>query len=804
MYDPLPKKVKKASPFKGFLPFFWLAFAGVGGILLANGVNFPAWVWGMGFGLCTLLWLQTRFLPKSWVWTHRLIHWTQADRRLPGVLLAACFFLCAWRFSATQVQITPDQAAFYNDRGTVELLVRVIEAPDPRDSHINLTVEVESLALLDARNPGIKTGQIKGKVLLQVQPWQKFAYGDRLKVIGELQTPFEAADFSYRDYLARKGILSTMAYANVFFIEGERGNPIKAAIINLGDQGYTTLQRLFPSPESELLAGILLGREQGISPELQDAFRRTGTSHIIAISGFNMAILAGLFSGIFTRLFGRRWGALTAVIGISFYSILVGGSAAVVRAAIMGALGVMGGMFGRRQNGLNSLGLAGLGMMLLDPNVLWDIGFQLSIAATLGLVLYAQPLEERMVELATRRMSEEKAQKLVGPLCEFLLFSLAAQVMTIPIIAYHFDQLSWVSLLANPLVLPVQSLVMILGGLALLGGLILPGLGQIIAIIVQPFVTYTIRMVSWIASITGSSLVIPDFHFLWVFVYFALLFFFTLLPKEQRKMTIKKAISIEVALLTLFALVIFVWNRVLAHPDDLLHLALIDDQGSTLIQTPAGKAVLIGGGSSPSHLQQILGEMLPPGGHQLEAVMIGSPARDDLNGLTGGLKQGYPEMVIWAGDPDINQTSAAVYGLFYDAGVSIFPMQSGQQLDLGDEIELRVLWVGERGSILWLSWGNFSALLPIGKVDDSRLSLPEDPDVLLINEDMKIDEFPLDQIKVWSPKVILFTLEDSDLTLQGEHEIITILEDYPILNTVAYQWVQVSTDGEQLWVNGVR
>ncbi len=804
MHDPLPEKKKRTSPFKGFLPFFWLALAGAVGIIMANGVNLPAWVWGTGFGLSLLLWLLTRFLPKSWVWTHRLIQWTRADRRLPGVILSACLFLCAWRFTAKLVQITPAQAAFYNDRGTVELVARVIEPSDPRDSHTNLTIEVESLVLTNEKTHGIGSDQIKGKVLLQVPPWQKFTYGDRLKVIGKLETPFEAADFSYRDYLGRKGILSTMRYASVSLIESDQGNSFKATIIKLGDKGYETLQRLFPSPESELLAGILLGREQGISPELQEAFRQTGTSHIIAISGFNMAILAGLFSGIFTRLFGRRWGTLTAVVGISFYTILVGGSAAVVRAAIMGAVGVMGGMFGRRQNGLNSLGLAGLGMMLLDPNVLWDIGFQLSIAATLGLVLYAQPLEERMVELATRWMSEEQAQKLVGPLCEFFLFSLAAQVMTIPIIAYHFDQLSWISLLANPLVLPVQSLVMILGGLALLVGLILPGLGRIIAVIVQPFVTYTIRMVSWIASISGSSLVIPDFHFLWVFVYFAMLFFFTLLPKEQRKKVRKMVLSVEVAILGLFALVIFVWNRVLAHPDELLHLTLIDDQGSVLIQTPGGKAVLMGGGSSPSHLQQVLGEMLPPGGYRLEAVIIGSPARDDLNGLTSGLRQGSPGIILWAGDPETNQTSAAVYEIFYDAGGSITSMQSGQRIDLGDGIELRVLWVGERGSVLWLSWGNFSALLPIGKVDDQRLSLPENPDVLLIMEDMKTDEFPLDQIQVWSPKVVLFTLENADLPLQGEHEIITFLADYPVLSTVEYQWVQISTDGEALWVNGVR
>ncbi len=86
---------------------------------------------------------------------------------------------------------------------------------------------------------------------------------------------------------------------------------------------------------------------------MEEAFQRTGTTHIIAISGFNIAILAGLFTGITTRLLGRKWGSIAALVGISSYTILVGADAAVVRAAIMGAAGVFGGMFGRRQNGLN-------------------------------------------------------------------------------------------------------------------------------------------------------------------------------------------------------------------------------------------------------------------------------------------------------------------------------------------------------------------------------------------------------------------------------------------------------------------
>ncbi len=273
---------------------------------------------------------------------------------------------------------------------------------------------------------------------------------------------------------------------------------------------------------------------------MEDAFQRTGTTHIIAISGFNIAILAGLFTGITTRLLGRKWGSIAALVGISSYTILVGADAAVVRAAIMGAAGVFGGMFGRRQNGLNSLGMAALAMMLHDPNFPWDVGFQLSIAATLGLVLYAQPIEEWFLDVMKGRVAEEKAERLIGPISEFFLFTIIAQVMTLPIMAYHFGGISWIALIANPLILPVQSLVMILGGLAMLGGMLVPGLGRLLAVVAAPFVTYTIKVVTLLARLPGGDFTLPKFNALWLLLFYGLLFFLTLIPKAQQQRVLKK------------------------------------------------------------------------------------------------------------------------------------------------------------------------------------------------------------------------------------------------------------------------
>jgi len=788
------------SPFQGFLPFFWLGLACLVGILLSDWFNAPAWAWLAGMVISLLGLILAWRLPKALVVTHHLRKLTRFDQRLPGALVAAVFFLGGWRFAAVQTVFTPHDAAYYNDRGSVQLVGTVVEPPDYRDNITNLVVQVEHLNLFGEEQQPIPPGEITGRVLVQVHPGSEWNYGYRLMVTGPLSTPPEHADFSYQVYLARRGIGGLMLNPRIDRVEFNEGRPFKALMINLHNQSYDTLQTLFPAPESDLLAGILLGRDQGLSPGLQEAFRRTGTTHIIAISGFNVAILAGLLSGVFTRLLGRKWGALIAVAGITGYAIFVGGDASITRAAIMGTVGVLGGMFGRRQNGINSLGLAVLVMAVINPHIPWDIGFQLSAAATLGLVLYAQPLEERFVQLATRKMPEEHAHKLVGPMSQFVLFTLAAQVLTLPIMIYHFGGVSWITLIANPLILPPQALLRILGGLTVLAGLVLPGLGRALSLISLPFVRYTIHMVTWLARLPGSDLILPDFHPLWLSIFYGIVFLLTLFPKQQQQSVLKRALSPQVSLLVMAGLVLFVWNHVLSAPDGHLHLTLLDGQGTVLVQSPHGQSVLIGGGPSPSALNQALGQMLPAGHRQLDVVIVGSTYREDLLGLTGAVNR-YPiKQVLWGVNPDANQTTRTAYALLAEKGVPRHTMERGQTLDLGDGLLIQVLWTGERGAVLWLSWENFSALIPTGRVDEHWLNPPAPPRILYLPSRIHSQPLPIEQITPWEPAVILLPQNPANLPLDGLDPVLEMLRDYPILGTHDRGWIRVSTDGEQVWV----
>jgi hypothetical protein len=248
--------------------------------------------------------------------------------------------------------------------------------------------------------------------------------------------------------------------------------------------------------------------------------------------------------------------------------------------------------------------------------------------------------------------------------------------------------------------------------------------------------------------------------------------------------------------------VVFVWNMVLTAPDGNLHFTLFDAEGTVLLQTPGGHTILVGSGESPSLLKQMIGENLPLTNRKLDMVIVGSTARNDVNGLNGIVNTIQIEQVLWGVDPEANQTCQLTYAALMSQNVPMTPLAVGQSLDIGEQIVLRVLWTGERGAVLWLEWQNFSALLPTGKVDEQWLDVPGAPDVVLLKDGLQADDLPLKIITSWSPSVILLPLEASDLPLSGEHPLITVLTGYPVLNMVEYGQIRITTDGNNLWVNG--
>jgi competence protein ComEC len=783
------------------LPLVWFSLAFLAGIVLASLVSLHIFVWIALFVIADLLIIVSRFLT----------------RRLPSApfffspfffVLLFALFLGAARYEYSIPRFNAFHIAFYNDRDYDMLVTGTLaEPPDYRDNYTNLRLDVTNVDTGDGDLPA------NGLLLARVSNNQTFRYGDILRLRGSLKTPPENEDFSYRDYLAAQHIHSYMSSAEVTFLPGRGGSPIYAALYDFKERALANIYRLFPDPESSLMAGILLGVDTGLTQELQQAFKNTGTAHIIAISGFNISIIAGLFVTFFSRFFGPRRGMLLAVIGIIFYTVLVGGDAAVVRAALMGSLALFAKEVGRRQAALNTLLAVALFMCLWNPLYLWDVGFQLSFFATLGLVLYADPFSQFANRIITKYFPTSAAEKFASLFSEFVLLTLAAQVTTIPIMAYHFQRISLVSFLANPFILPAQPAVMILGGLAVLLSLVWFPLGQIAAWVTWPFVVYTIRMVEIFDRVPHGTIFLGELSIWFVILIYTLLFAVTFGgarikewfgAMKQDRMRIPAGTGLVVLLLAL----LLVWRAASAIPDQRLHITFLDvgSADAVLIKTPTGKHVLINGGPSVTTLADELGRRLPAFNRKLDWLIVAGTDEEDLAALPRVIERYPPNAVLWSGNTQASFSSGVLNEYLALSDINVLTAEPEQVLELGDGATLRVLTVGPRGAVLLVEWGNFRTLLPVGMsfeaLDELRNGAEVGPvSVLSLADAGYAASNPPEWIASVNPELVLLSVSAADENGMPDSEVLESIKDYQLFRTDRNGWVEIITDGERMWVN---
>ncbi len=790
------------------MPLFWLSLAFMAGILVSARIQLPTSIWLVIVGISVILIL--------------LLSWRKARRTSPEIdpapsktptpqfylLILTFLTLGAARHKISQPDLnSPDFIAHYNDSGKeVRVIGTVLKPPQIVENQVVLRIGVEEVQPYG----GTQFQPAHGSVAVRLQGEGRWEYGDRVMVRGELESPPEFEDFSYRDYLAQEGIYSYMRNARAHRISSAGGNCLLRSIYSYKEYALDTLYKLWPDPEASLLAGILLGDESGIPENVNNAFRETGTSHIIVISGFNITIIAGLLMGVFSRIFGGgqfgvRRAAIFVLLGIAAYTVLVGADAAVVRAAIMGGTAVFASLVGRRQDGLNTLAIVAAVMAAFNPQVLWSISFQLSFAATLGLVLYAEPLTDVFEELASRYVPVETAQKWSRPVGEYFLFTLAAQVLVLPIIIYNFQRVSFSSLVANPLILPAQPPVMILGGLALLAGTIYYPLGQVLAWIAWPFVVYTIRVVEWLAAFPGGAISLGEVSAILVITFYVLIFGLTFAGSRSRR--VAGLIKPGVVLVGLIVVTVLVWRVALTAPDGRLHLTLLDvgTGDAILVQSPSGRSILVDGGPSTRSLSDALGRRLPLGLRQLDWLVVAATGESQIGGLPANLDRFPPENVLWAG---LTQGSYPIRDLqaeLAEIDIPIFPARSGQVLDLDQGAFLHLLEVGGRGAVLLLEWNHFRVLLPIGLDFETLERLQTQPELkgvtaLLLAESGYAPINPKDWIEDLTPQLVLLSVAAGDPQGLPSPETMAAIDGYTILRTDRNGWIELITNGEQMWI----
>ncbi len=282
------------------------------------------------------------------------------------------------------------------------------------------------------------------------------------------------------------------------------------------------IKKIMPEPESSLLAGILLGIKRGLPGDFFEKLRLTGTLHVIVASGMNVTIIARLLIDFLVNFVSRRRAVVVSLVGILIYTVLAGADPPIVRAAIMGSLAFWAMYLGREADGLIALLTAGGAMLLWQPRLLFDLGFQLSFAATLGIILLGGRFK-RVYKRLPRDVGSSLAE------------TTAVQVMVAPILVANFGRISIVSLLVNGMLLWMIPTLMYLGLAFLVLGMMNLTLSKIFGLFLWPILHFFVAVVEAFSRLPWAEARIEWFGFEAGLVYYILLFGLILRLNKKRK-----------------------------------------------------------------------------------------------------------------------------------------------------------------------------------------------------------------------------------------------------------------------------
>ena len=783
------------------MPLFWLSLAFMIGLIAGSASGLSA-AWPLWLGLAATAWALSMLLRSRWP---HLMDRTLQSIQIRPIILLGVFLLGAARYQLGDSSHAPNNLARYSDHGPLEVIGWVASDLKKSETSVRFQFMVTQL-----NTSGDQTETIihkpRGQLLVQLPANADYQYGDVLKLNGEMATPEEGIDFLYREYLASRGVLAVMDNPAVTPLEQSARRPWMRVLYRFRYSAYQRLRLLLPMPESALLGGILLGLEADIPPLVEKAFQDTGTSHIIVISGSNISLLAVLLAFFFNKVFNLRWSFILTITGVFTYALLVGGDPPVIRAAVMGLLGGLATLLGRRQAGMNSLAFSAALMCLFDPLLLWSTSFQLSFGATAGMLLLGGPLMRIYEQIAGKFFSSQTVARLAGPVSEYCLLTLAAQVGVFPIAAYHFQRISISSFLANLLILPAQPPIMGLGGLTLGASYLFEPLGKLIAWCVWVPLAYTIRMVESIAAIWPGVWAVNDLP-VWAVILFYVLLSTFLVPGLQP--AVKKVsaafmqrfkLNTAIAILVLANLLL--WHAGLHRLDRRLRITTLNEGSAILVQTPQGRNLLINGSPGANRLGRALDNRLGLFQNDLDYLILSDHTASTLSGLIDLQDRFQPDHILIHAAIPASSALNRLQTSWAEMETDVYQIESQQTLplDKGQGAALQILLETDSGVALQIIWDRFCTLIP-GGVEPALILARGDTcpfngqGIIILTQPDLANE---DWVATWvaqTPGVVIAY----DSSLIGGAGL-----EQPIISTWQSGWLTIATDGQQYWLESQR
>ncbi len=387
------------------------------------------------------------------------------------------------------------------------------------------TIVAEPQQRIDQQKFEFSAEKASGKMLVTADLYPEYRYGDKLEICGKIKEPAQFKDFDYRAYLAKDGIYAVVYYPFINKEEENKGNWLFLKIFSFKERLREIIDYHFLPPQSSLLKAVLLGDRYALSDHFKEQLNISGTRHLAAISGMHLVIFSQIlvFLGLALGLWRGQvfYFVLILLVG---YVLMIGAPPSAIRAALFSAMLLLAQKTGRLRSAERAVIVAAALMLLFNPLLLrFDVGFQLSFIAVLAIIYLKGPLDEKL-------------KRLPNPfrLKDVLTITLAAQLGVLPILVFHFGRISFVSPLANLLIVPFLPL-MVIGGIATIFlGLIYLPLSKIIAFPLWFLLVYFTELISLFSRLPGASYDLSSCPSLFLFLPLSLIYYLFLFAWSKK------------------------------------------------------------------------------------------------------------------------------------------------------------------------------------------------------------------------------------------------------------------------------
>ncbi|MDP2755793.1 MAG: ComEC/Rec2 family competence protein [Nitrospirota bacterium] len=457
-----------------------------------------------------------------------ILFWTNA-RLKTAALIGLFLFLAMWRHSIGLPADTADKIWHYNGR-TVIVSGAVANEPDVRQNNVKLEVKSRKLKIFqEPQDQRTDWNSVSGKILVTANLYPAYNYGDELEIICELRAPEKFQGFAYDRYLARYDIYSACYYPEIKLAAKAVARDTFAGwfygnIFRFKNKLRQIINYGLSEPEAGLAGAIVLGDKRSITAGLRQQFSQSGLSHIMAISGLHISILAVILMGFLLSIgLARKKAFWLASLFLALYIVLIGLPASALRAGLMGFLALYAMNIGRLNKLTNSLVFAAAVLLLFNPKLLRaDISFQLSFLAVLG-IAHIYPILNSWFDKFSKRLSRfsKNSQVIARIIYSAFGVTLAAQVFTLPIIAYNFFIISIVAPLGKLLVLWTLPLLISLVLIALILSLILPQFAVLFFLPAGFLLKYIVFIVEWSTKLPYAYVQVDYLRPGWLIIYYA-------------------------------------------------------------------------------------------------------------------------------------------------------------------------------------------------------------------------------------------------------------------------------------------